>query len=167
MLECTVNNTCANNISIIGGIPTFWSIIPDLPYGLSLLNNGQIEGIPKYSGHSNHTIIASNSGGHISQYISIIISEEKIIDIRYNFTEQSLIIGQEIEINPQIIGAIPTIWISEPQLPDGIIISEKGKIIGIPTKIQDFNTYYIQGSNNAGTVSTNISFDIIDMRAKN
>ena len=167
VLECTVNNTCANNITIIGGIPTFWSIIPELPNGLSLLQNGQIEGIPKYPGHSNHTIIASNSGGHISKHISIIVLEEQIIDIRYNFTDQSLIIGQEIEINPQIIGANPTSWISEPQLPDGIIISQNGKIIGIPTTTQDFNTYYISGSNNAGVVSTYISFEIIDVGTKN
>ena len=167
ILECTVNNTCSNNITIEGGIPTFYSIIPELPYGLYLLQSGEIQGIPQNSGNSNHTIIASNSGGYISKNITISISDEKIFNIEYNFTEQSLVIGQAIEINPQIIGPNPNTWISEPDLPEGLIISEKGKIIGIPTKIQNFITYNIQGSNGAGTVSTNISFEIIDIGTKN
>ena len=167
MLECTVNATCTTKITILGGIPTFWSIIPPLPSGLFLLTNGQIEGIPSHPGYSNHTIIASNSGGYISKNISIHIIDQKIIDIEYNFKEKSLIIGHEVEFNPQIIGENPTVWSSKPELPKGLFISEIGKIFGTPISIQGFETYQIQGSNSAGMVSTNISFEIIDIRVTN
>ena len=68
VIFCTLNQFCGiNNPMTSGGEIEGWDIIPNLPDGLEILDNGEISGVIRQLVDSNYTITASNSGGSGSE----------------------------------------------------------------------------------------------------
>ena len=77
VIFCTLNQFCGiNNPMTSGGEIEGWEIIPNLPDGLEILDNGEISGVIQQLVDSNYTITASNSGGSVSTILRIIYSSD-------------------------------------------------------------------------------------------
>ena len=73
IIFCTLNQLCGiNNPLTSGGAIEEWDVLPNLPDGLEILDNGEISGVIRQLVDSNYTITASNSGGSISTILRII-----------------------------------------------------------------------------------------------
>ncbi len=148
--------------SFIGDGPDVWLVSPNLPEGLILdSETGVLSGIPFESGVSTHTIVASNPAGSSSIDIFLEITIEPPSDLQYDLSELVCISGQQCHLPPpDVTGAQPMQWTSQPPLPEGFSFDDSGSITG-SSIIQASTNHVIRASNEAGNSSTTVMITIV------
>ena len=149
----------------LGGMVETWEVSPDLPYGLTLDEEGIISGIPVgNTPAANYTIWANNSGGSANVTISIAVNGTGMY-VFYPYDEQRLAIDHPIlTIYPSSLGAVPITWSITPDLPDGLEFgTANGTIWGTPTTLTDLDTYtvFAQGFDLDANSSTTLTIVIL------
>ena len=121
--------------SFIGDGPDVWLVSPSLPEGLILdSETGVLFGTPLQSGASVHTIVASNPAGASSTDIFLEITIEPPSDLQYDSSELICTSGQQCHLShPDVAGAQPMQWTSQPPLPAGFSFDDYGSITGSST----------------------------------
>ena len=158
-----------------GGTPVVWEIEPNLPHGLEFDGlSGRIWGIgDAISPWTNHTIWANNSGGPYSSWLEI-----RVVNITPNNiswqdgTEHVLAANQSINLNAINGGPEIDTWEVFPPLPDGLSLSNlDGGISGSPIgrdgvsiSRHTWTTHTIWANNSGGSLSTNHTFAIHDLK---
>jgi len=158
-----------------GGMPVVWEIEPYLPHGLEFDGlSGRIWGIgDAITPWTNHTIWANNSGGPYSSWLEI-----RIVNITPNNiswqdgTEHILAANQSINLNAINGGPEIDTWEVFPLLPDGLSLSNlDGGISGSPIgrdgvaiSRHAWTTHTIWANNSGGSLSTNHTFAIHDLK---
>ena len=166
IMNCIISLFCNLPQPSINGIPDSWSIEPPLPHGLTLNQNGSINGIITTQLDSNHSIYASNLAGTTEAKIRIISLHSAPFGLNYEFHNYSLTKYDSVEIEPSISGGMIQSWSITPELPRGLRFNSDGKIEGKPMVMQEFTKYTITASNSGGSLSTDILIEIIDIRVE-
>ena len=148
--------------SFIGDGPDVWLVSPSLPEGLILdSETGVLFGTPLQSGASVHTIVASNPAGASSTDIFLEITIEPPSDLQYDSSELICTSGQQCHLShPDVAGAQPMQWTSQPPLPAGFSFDDYGSITG-SSAIQASTDHVIKASNEAGNSSTTVRITIV------
>ena len=167
IMNCIISLFCNLSQPSINGIPDSWSIEPPLPHGLTLNQNGSIDGIITTQLDSNHSIYASNLVGTSEAKIRIISLYSAPFGLNYEFHNYSLTKYNSVEIEPSISGGTIQSWTITPELPRGLRFNSDGKIEGKPMVIQEFTKYTITASNSGGSLSTEILIEIKDIIVEN
>ena len=160
--ETPINPLVPTNL---GGAIETWEVSPDLPYGLTLDEDGVISGIPVgNTPAANYTIWANNSGGSANVTISIAINGTGMY-VFYPYSEQRLAIDHPIlTIYPSSLGAVPITWSITPALPAGLDFgADNGTIWGTPTTLTELTTYtvFAQGFEEDANASTTLTIVIL------
>ena len=137
-----------------GATPIKWTV-ENLPAGLTLSESGLISGTPTKAGSSTFTVTATNSEGTDSRTFTLQIFTPVSI------TTSSLktgTIGKSYSVTLRAKGTKPLTW-SATGLPNGLKISEKGKISGKPTVFGTFNVKFTV-SNGAGSTTKELPLTI-------
>jgi hypothetical protein len=145
-----------------GGQPASWSIEPDLPEGMELIN-GLIIGTPKTNlSETVFTVWANNTGGTASATFTLEINQPFFI-ARY---PETLIV---LEVNESIIPLNPLfyfeeddepLWTITPELPLGFTF-ENGVITGTALEPQNLTNYTVQVSGQMVPVIFNLKIEIL------
>lgn len=151
-----------------GGQVTLFVLDPiDLPAGLFFNSlNGYIEGTPlsEVSTPRVYRVIGYNTGGSSQATLSIRVFSDPPISI--NYTNNSPKYTKGVEITPNTIihsGGLPTTYTINPQLPSGLMLNpNNGTISGIPSVLSGISNYTIQGFNTGGSVTRNITIEVVD-----
>ena len=110
----------------VGGGPVVtWSILPNLPTGLSIdSSTGQISGTPTaLSTITTYTITAENSGGSTTTTVDITVNEVIPSSIVYSQTSFVETKGTAMtSITPTVGGGPVVTWVIYPALPSGFSI---------------------------------------------
>ena len=163
-LYCTMGETChLETPTFLGGTPENWACNPALPLGMSLGADGSVSGIPSHIGDSNHTITASNGAGESSATLRIITAHQPPESIDYGQSFFTLSLGQPISISPSTSGSTITSWEINPELVEGLSISESGIISGSPDVLQEASEYTITAENSGGEAHVTIYIEVIDL----
>jgi len=143
-----------------------WLVVPNLPDGLSIDNDGIIGGSATSLGNSTHIVTAINSGGSVDFEIDI-----SIIDIvpalwyENGASWYTHIFTKDNEIDPLIANSfegVITACVSTPELPVGLFLSTNCSISGTPSEITPEANYTIIASNTGGLSSTNLTIIVND-----
>ena len=165
----------------VGGVPTSYFITPALPKGISLNPaTGEISGSPnEISPLKYYTIRGENSAGSFSQTIAI-STDSKVApqSLSYNDSDCSditpgdniltMTLGATTAETPCYSGSQGTFTIT-PSLPSGLSLnSSTGNISGIPIVSNNIgvnDSYTVTINNGLGSISTNITINIGDIKA--
>ena len=166
---CTLSKLCGiSEPDVSNGIVDNWEITPDLPNGLEIYNSGEISGIAQKLGDTNHTIIASNSGGSVSTTLRIITTHQIPENLHYSGHPFQWLIGELIEEIPIVDGGEIVLWGIEPPLPEGLIFNlENGSISGSPSELHAIKKHYITAVNTGGSITTSILISVNDISPSN
>ena len=165
----------------VGGVPTSYFITPALPKGISLNPaTGEISGSPnEISPLKYYTIRGENSAGSFSQTIAI-STDSKVApqSLSYNDLDctdvtpgdniLTMTLGTSVAEEPCYSGSQGVFSISPP-LPEGINLNTStGNITGIPLTSNNVginDSYTVTITNGLGSVSSNITINIGDIKA--
>jgi hypothetical protein len=145
--------------TVSGGTTTTFTVVPDLPDGLSLNpQTGAISGIPTtITPTAIYTITATNSGG--STTFDIVITINDIAPSALSYPSPNLFtVGVAVSpIFPSFSGTVTSYSIT-PDLPAGLIFdTATGTISGTPAIPTPTATYVITAANSGGSTT----FDIV------
>ena len=147
-----------------------WEVIPELPEGFVIDSNGRIGGTAVQLGTTNHSVIATNSGGSTSAEIQIIVNDEAPSLWYAGIGNAELTLSKGIAMQPQTAtssqGPILTCT-SQPQLPLGLELASDCDIEGIATVLLEQSDFLITGSNSGGSSHYNLTLTIIDQPLSN
>jgi hypothetical protein len=136
---------------IVTGIVSNYSVTPALPTGLSLSEvTGIISGTPSaLHSRSDFQIKAFNVSGETSTVISIAVVDPAPTSLSYSSPTADYWLDYAITPNiATTAGGTPTRFSIQPNLPDGLTISEtNGAITGTPTALRTATTYTITAEN--------------------
>ncbi|SVB09285.1 uncharacterized protein METZ01_LOCUS162139, partial [marine metagenome] len=165
VLPCTLGEECSiSSPLLLGGTADEWSTSPSLPEGLAILDDGSITGIARALGDSNHTVIASNSGGSIETSIRIITLHEEPTALSYPGHPFYWTIGVSVQVIPSSEGGQVTGWSIEPPLPEGVVLHQfDGSLRGTPISAHPLREYVITAHNTGGSLSSTILIDVRDI----
>ena len=165
VLPCTLGEECSiGSPLLLGGTADEWSTSPLLPEGLVILDDGSITGIARALGDSNHTVIASNSGGSIETSIRIITLHEEPTTLSYPGHPFYWTIGVSVQVIPYSEGGQVTSWSIEPPLPEGVMLHQfDGSLRGTPISAHPLREYVITAHNTGGSLSSTILIDVRDI----
>ena len=154
--------------SIHAGNVVIWSVNPPLPAGLTLGNDGGIDGMASEMGATSHTITGENAGGLWAQNLTITIVEAPPSGIYYSGNPFVLRIGNNIMLESGVSsGGQPVSWEIMPPLPSGLSLnSTSGNITGVPTDLSPETIYVVWANNSGGSNSTTLTLTVIDLRPK-
>jgi hypothetical protein len=147
-----------------------WDITPELPQGLIIDSNGRIGGTATVLGSTNHSVIATNSGGSVSAEIQIIIVDEAPALWYAALGNSALTLSKGIAMQPLIATSSqgPVITCnSQPQLPPGLELATNCNIEGTATVLLNQSDFLITGSNSGGMSQHNLTLTIIDQPLSN
>ena len=147
-----------------------WDITPELPQGLIIDSNGRIGGTATVLGSTNHSVIATNSGGSASAEIQIIIVDEAPSLWYAALGNSALTLSKGIAMQPLIATSSqgPVITCnSQPQLPSGLELATNCNIEGTATVLLNQSDFLITGSNSGGISQHNLTLTIIDQPLSN
>ena len=169
VIFCTLNQFCGiNNPMTSGGEIEGWDIIPNLPDGLEILDDGEISGVIQQLVDSNYTITASNSGGSVSTILRIISTHQTPENLFYSGHPFQWLLGELIEEIPSINGGEIMEWMIEPPLPQGIIFDlDDGSISGTPSELHAIREHYVTATNTGGSITTTILISVNDIAPEN
>jgi len=163
-----------------GGEPVHWSIVPELPAGLSFdEQDGRIVGaaMTKHP-WTNHTIKAYNSAGNISTELQVRIADITPYGLDWSSNEFVLAANATISLTVQATTAVVDSYEVTPPLPDGLTLDSKtGTIHGSPLgrtvssaisaggigSRHAWTTHTVWANNSGGSLSTNLTFAIHDL----
>ena len=168
-ITCTLHKSCGvTKPDVSGGIIIDWDVIPDLPDGLEIYDSGEISGISQLLGDTNHTIIASNSGGSVSTTLRIITTHQAPANLYYSGNLFQWLIGESIEEIPTIDGGEVIQWIIQPPLPEGLVFGlDDGSISGSPSELHAVREHYVTAINSGGSITTTILILVNDLAPTN
>ncbi len=147
-----------------------WDITPELPQGLIIDSNGRIGGTATVLGSTNHSVIATNSGGSASAEIQITVVDEAPSLWYAALGNSALTLSKGIAMQPLAAtssqGPVIT-CISQPQLPSGLELVSNCNIEGTATVLLNQTDFLITGSNSGGTSQYNLTLTINDQPLSN
>lgn len=147
-----------------------WQVLPQLPEGFFIDSNGRIGGTAAVLGTTNHSVIATNSGGTFSAEIQINVVEEVPFLWYVALGDSDLILSKGIAMQNLIAtsskGPISACNI-EPQLPNGLMIEANCNIHGTATVLHNSSDFLISASNSGGISQYNLSLTVIDQPLSN
>ncbi len=143
-----------------GGEVASYSVVPTLPWGLSLNStSGVISGIPTVATpQSNYTVTAYNAGGSTSVTLSIAVTNGAPAKLTYSRNPAVYTVNAPIMVNvPTTTGGEPTEYalsLSSPALPANLTLNPtSGTISGTPTSTSPATSYTITASNAFGSTT--------------
>lgn len=157
----------SDNTPIVqGGLPTQYTIAPQLPRGLSFdTRTGVVGGFAlDLSPLTTYTITGTNSVGSVTTTITIEVLESAPLNLYYASTAVLSSIGGVVTtLTPSYSGGKPSSFAITPSLPTGLVFnSVSGEISGTPTTVSGLQNYTITASNASGTSSCTIQIKVDD-----
>jgi large repetitive protein len=141
-----------------GGAVASYSVVPTLPWGLSLSNtSGVISGIPTVATpQANYTVTAYNPGGSTSATLSITVTNGAPAHLAYSSNPAVYTVNAPIMVNvPITTGGEPTqyqVTPGTPALPAHLSLNPtSGAISGTPSITSPATAYSITASNPFGS----------------
>ena len=145
-----------------GAKPITWSKSGTLPKGLTLSENGIISGVPTKAKTYNFTVIATNSAGTARKSVTIKITGEKYSKPKIKTSKLSNAIhNEEYEEQLKFTGTEPMTWsfASGSKVPEGMYITEDGKIAGIPKEAGSFKLK-VKAENDVGSATKSYTLKV-------
>ncbi len=146
------------------GTVTGYSVSPALPAGLALnTTSGAISGTPTAeTADAVYTVTATNSGGHTTFGLHIVVNPAAPTGLSYNGGAAVLAVQDHVmaPLIPTVTGTV-THYSSNPLLPTGLFLDPvSGVISGTPRVAVANGTYAIGASNVTGITSFNLTINI-------
>ena len=144
-----------------GAKPIKWSKSGSLPKGLKLDEYGTIVGIPTKAKTYTFTVKAKNSAGTTSQKLTITITGEKYSKPKIT-TSKIPAASQNKPYSAQLAckGTGPITWsFADNKYPDGLYITEDGRISGIPKESGKFKVK-VKAENNIGSATKSYTLKV-------
>ncbi len=149
-----------------GGTATQFSVSPTLPAGLSLdAQTGTLSGTPTATQASaTYHVTASNAFGTVGVDVTIAISDAPPAGLTYAPNPDQITRGLPMTpVTPTWTGGLPTNFITQQTLPDGLVLDAiTGTISGTPKSNAPMATITIAASNIFGTSTAAWSVRIAD-----
>ena len=166
---CTLSKLCGiSKPDISGGLVDNWEVIPNLPDGLEISDTGEISGIVQQLGDTNHTIIASNSGGSASTTLRILTTHQAPENLYYSGHPFQWLLDESVEEIPVADGGEIMQWTIEPPLPAGLVFDlDDGSILGSPSELHAIREHYVTAANTGGSITTTILISVNDISPNN
>ena len=146
------------SLSAYGSQPMVWKIVDGfLPVGLTMYDDGEIDGYPRAAGSSTFTVRARNKAGSSTRTFTIVVPYTTQGESPF-ITAASLTAGTSgIPYGFQLTadGTAPITWIAD-DFPDGLSLSSAGYISGTPSESGTFSLS-VTASNDYGTDSRTMS----------
>jgi hypothetical protein len=163
----TVNVAIASNTpTIIGGVPTSYSVSPALPSGLSLNTaTGYITGAPSQAKNvATYTVTATNAAGSASVGVQITVSAavQAPANLAYSVNPATYTTGTAIAPNsPSSSGGAVVSYGINPSLPAGLSFdTTTGIISGTPSATATIATYTVTATNTGGSTSVGVQITV-------
>jgi len=157
----------ANSPSNSGGTVASYSVVPTLPWGLSLNGTtGVITGVPTVAApQANYTVTAYNAGGNTSATLSITVTNGAPATLAYSSNPAVYTANAPIMVNvPITTGGEPTQYAmtpGSPALPDKLTLNPtSGTISGTPTSALPATQYSITASNAFGSTAVSLTITV-------
>jgi len=157
----------ANTPTSSGGAVASYSVVPTLPWGLSLNStSGVISGIPTVATpQANYTVTAYNAGGSASATLSFTVTNGAPATLTYSSNTAVYTVNALIMVNvPTTTGGEPTQYAMVPansSLPAGLTLNPtSGTISGTPTTASPATSYTIAASNAFGSATTSLTITV-------
>jgi len=158
-----IDEAITNLVPMVSGENLVFSIVPNLPNGLSFdETTGIISGTPtELSQATDYEVTATNSGGSTSFTLSIEIIDSAPTTLSYS-TPNVFIIEEAItNLVPMVLGE-NLVFSILPSLPNGLSFDEStGIISGTPTELSAATNYIVTASNSGGSTSFVLSIEVI------
>ncbi|MGB8479690.1 MAG: putative Ig domain-containing protein [Acidobacteriaceae bacterium] len=158
----------ANIPESTGGAVASYSVVPTLPWGLSLdSTSGTISGIPTVATpQTNYKVTAYNAGGNTSATVSITVANGPPANLTYSNNPAVYTVNQPILANqPGNSGGAATTYTVNPALPAGLTLGPTGVITGTPSAAASASGYTITASNAFGSTSATLSIEVDNQAA--
>jgi len=149
------------NCTVRGRIEAY-AIEPALPEGLNFnTSTGEISGVPTVAvEETDYVVTASNPNGSISTTLHFETRLMPPAELRYPRADDLYEVNELVDLEAEVEGGATT-WTIEPALPPGLTFDEEtGRISGSPTAPCDEATYIVTASNEAGGMSTELTFGV-------
>jgi Putative Ig domain len=154
----------ANTPTSTGGAATSYTVVPTLPWGLTLdSTTGMISGIPTVpTAQANYTVTAYNSGGSTSTTLTITVANGAPTNLTYSSNPATYTANEAIQGNiPRNAGGQATSYSLNLDLPSGLTMNTTtGVITGTPTAAATASTYTITASNAFGSTTAMLSITV-------
>jgi hypothetical protein len=160
-LTLTRDDPMTDLVPAYTGIVDDWTIVPNLPSGLSF-TNGVISGTPDINmTRTTYTVWANNTGGSSSHTINITILEP-MVTLDYNPENMTLVRGTQMsDMVPTVSGGMVEFWSIHPALPSGLLF-DNGTVSGTPTVNMTMTMFTVYANNTGGNASHTINLTILE-----
>jgi DNA-binding beta-propeller fold protein YncE len=159
----------ANTPSSSGGAVAAYSVVPTLPWGLSLNStSGVITGIPTVATpQADYTVTAYNAGGSASATLSITVTNAAPANLVYSSNPAVYTANAPIMVNvPSSTGGEPTQYAVSPALPANLALNPtSGTISGTPSAASPATSYSITASNAFGSTTAALTITVANLAA--
>ncbi len=144
-----------------GTKPITWSKSGTLPKGLTLSENGIITGVPTKAKTYKFTVIATNSAGTARKSVTITITGEKYSKPKITTSKlPNATHNEEYEVQLTCKGTAPITWsFADSKYPEGLYITEDGRIAGIPKEAGSFKVK-VKAENEVGSVTKSYTLKV-------
>jgi len=154
----------ANTPTSTGGAAISYTVIPTLPWGLSLdSTTGVISGTPAVAtAQTSYTVTAYNSGGSTSTTLMITVANAAPSNLTYRNNPAVYTANEAIQGNtPSNTGGQATSYSVSPNLPPGLTLNPTtGVIAGTPTAAAAASPYTITASNAFGSTTATLTITV-------
>ncbi|MFP5236758.1 MAG: putative Ig domain-containing protein [Acidobacteriota bacterium] len=159
----------ANAPTSAGGSVASYSVVPTLPWGLSLNSStGVISGTPTVATPpTNYTVTAYNAGGNASAIVSITVANGAPANLTYSNNPATYTANRPILANiPSNSGGDATGYTVTPALPAGLTLNPvTGVVAGVPTAPASSSNYTVSASNAFGSTSATLTITVNNLSA--
>jgi len=149
---------------IDGGAVLTWSILPELPNGLSFgETNGSVWGASLVNmTRTLYTVQATNSAGTGSTTFNLTVNEPWILAATYSLENITLTRSiTMMPLAPELSGGVVTSWGIEPMQPAGLSF-ENGILSGTPIINMTQTTFTIWANNSGGSSTSTLNITIFE-----
>jgi len=154
----------ANTPTNTGGAVASYTVVPTLPWGLSLNSTtGAISGIPAVAtAQANYTVTAYNAGGSTSATLSITVANGAPTNLTYSNNAPVYTVNTPIMVDiPASTGGEPQLYAISPALPARLAFNtSNGAISGTPAAAAPNSPYVVTASNAFGSAQATLNITI-------
>jgi hypothetical protein len=154
-----------NSPKVTGGVPTAFSIIPDLPTGMSLdPKTGVLSGTPTTEQTETiYTVTAANAGGSAKTELRITVLPVAPATLSYATSSAIYQVGTAISENlPKVTGGTPTSFTVSPSLPAGLSLAKTtGIVSGTPTTASAEAVFTVTAANTGGSAKAELRIRVL------